>query len=219
MFQRSLAFFQSLCREMMGVGAVVVVSIVVWEMPAFGDTLDLVLDGQADSRDVAGKAIGDATGDRYGEEGSWEGTVSMFGAAELGITEFLGARAGVDWFVAERFSLGLQLDLAHAWVGGGASTVTIGLSPMVRWHFLHGESWTVFAELGSGLAWNGSPIPANGTRFVFTPQAAIGATFEIAKQTRLRVALGWFHMSNARTSNSNPGLDGVSLVAGLGFSF
>lgn len=204
---------------MIGMCGTVIVVIAVQQTPAIGDTLDLVLDGDPDSSEPTGKAIDPVATEAYGAEGSWEGTFSMFGAAELGITEFLGVRAGVDWFVAERFSLGLQLDLANAWVGGGDSTVTIGLAPIVRWHFLHGETWTVFGELGSGVAWNGSPIPANGTRFVFTPQAALGATFEIAERTRLRVALGWFHMSNARTSNSNPGLDGVSLVAGFGFSF
>lgn len=200
-------------------GGTVMVAIAVQQTPAFGDTLDLVLDGHTDSSETTGNVTDPVITEAYGAAGSWEGTVSMFSAAELGITEFLGVRAGVDWFAAERFSLGLQLDLANAWVGGGDSTITIGLAPIVRWHFLHGETWTVFGELGSGVAWNGSPIPANGTRFVFTPQAALGATFEIAERTRLRVALGWFHMSNARTSNSNPGLDGVSVVAGVGFSF
>ncbi|MAD78337.1 MAG: hypothetical protein CMJ51_03080 [Planctomycetaceae bacterium] len=187
----------------------------------FGDTLDLVLEQREDSKDLAVEVAAGGTIARqpYGAAGSWEASVSAFGAAEFGITEFLGIRAGLDWYAIDRFSLGVQVDLAHAWVGGEDSTVTVGLAPIVRWHFLEGETWTVFGELGGGIAWNGSPIPPNGTRFVFTPQAALGATFSIAPQTRLRVAVGWFHMSNARTSSSNPGLDAVSLVAGLGFSF
>lgn len=202
------------------IGAAILV-VLVHTAPAFGDTLDLVIEQRDDSKEAASAVAvgGTIASEPYGAAGSWEASVSAFGAAEFGITEFLGIRAGLDWYAIDRFSLGLQFDLAHAWVGGEDSTVTVGLAPIVRWHFLEGETWTVFGELGGGIAWNGSPIPPNGTRFVFTPQAALGATLSLAPQTRLRVAVGWFHMSNARTSSSNPGLDSVSLVAGLGFSF
>lgn len=156
---------------------------------------------------------------RYGRKGSREWHASLFGAAEFGITEFLGGRVGVDWFVEERFSLGLQLDLTRAWVGGGAQTISVGVSPILRWHFLQGETWTVYAEAGTGVVWNGAAIPDGGTRFDFTPQAALGGTLALGGGARLRAAVGWFHMSNARTSNANPGLDALSVTIGLGWEF
>lgn len=187
--------------------------------PIRADVLDVVLARTAgsDGAELADGSVPDAP--RYGRKGSREWHASLFGAAELGITEFLGGRIGVDWFVEERFSLGLQVDLLHAWVGGGARTISIGAAPILRWHFLQGEAWTVYAEAGVGVAWNGAPIPDGGTRFDFTPQAAIGGTLGLSDGARLRAAVGWFHMSNARTSNANPGLDALSVMVGVGWEF
>ena len=155
----------------------------------------------------------------YGRRGFVEWTVGGMVGAEFGITELAFVRNRVDWFVQDRFSLGLQFEAGGAWVGGTGDTGSIGVASCARWHFLERESWTLFGEVGIGLAWFGSPLPAGGTRLNFSPQAGLGATFRIDDRLRLHVACGWYHLSNARTSNSNPGFDGLAVQVGVGIGF
>ena len=159
------------------------------------------------------------TPEEYGTAGSIEWTVGGMVCAEFGITELAVMRQGIDWFVRDRFSLGLQLDVGGAWVGGGGYTGTIGMATIARWHFLQRETWTLFAEVGIGLAWFGAPLPEAGTRLNFSPQAGLGATFRLDDRLRLHVSAGWYHLSNARTSSSNPGFDGLAVQVGIGVGF
>ena len=155
----------------------------------------------------------------YGRAGSIEWTVGGMVGAEFGITELAFVRNEVDWFVRDHFSLGLQLDVGGAWVGGIGYTGTIGVASIARWHFLHRETWTLFADVGIGLAWFGAPVPKGGTRLNFSPQMGLGATFKIDERLRLHVAAGWYHLSNARTSSTNPGFDGLAVQVGIGVGF
>jgi hypothetical protein len=140
-------------------------------------------------------------------------------AAEFGITNLAFTRGGIDWFVAADFSIGLQADFGWAASEGDGGGVLVGVAPILRWHFLNRERWSLFAELGVGAAWTTVEIPRGGTRFNFTPQAGLGATVAIDDDWRLRMALGWYHMSNARTGNNNPGLDAVAVTIGIGRRF
>ena len=155
----------------------------------------------------------------YGQAGSVEWTVGGMVCAEFGITELAVIRNEVDWFVRDRFSIGLQLDVGGAWVGGDGYTGTLGVATIARWHFLHRETWTLFADVGIGLAWFGAPLPEEGTRLNFSPQAGLGATFKLDDRLRLHVSAGWYHLSNARTSSSNPGFDGLAVQVGIGIGF
>ncbi len=183
---------------------------------ASADVLDLVL---AESRREAAVEIEPAPGSDFGHEGSVSWWIGGTAAAELGITHLAFARGGVDWFVATDFSIGLQADLGWAATEGKDGGLLLGVAPILRWHFLHRECWTLFAELGVGAAWTTVEIPEGGTRFNFTPQAGLGVTWTIDDDWRLRAALGWYHMSNARTGNNNPGLDAVAITIGIGRSF
>ena len=57
-----------------------------------------------------------------------------------------------------------------------------------------------------------SPLCRGGAR------AAIGATYELSEGVRLVGKAGWFHISNAQTGPTNPGLDSVSVMIGLSFT-
>ena len=48
-------------------------------------------------------------------------------------------------------------------------------------------------------------------------EAAIGATLEVADDTRLYVSARWYHVSNAGLYANNPGRDSLSIWAGLSF--
>ncbi len=183
---------------------------------ASADVLDLVL---TSSRRNDKSSVSEAPRVPFGQAGTADWWIGGTGAAELGITHLAFARGGIDWFVADRFSLGLQADLGWAATEGKDGGLLVGVAPTLRWHFLHRKHWTVFAELGVGAAWTTVQIPEGGTRFNFTPQAGLGVTWELDDDWRLRAALGWYHMSNARTGNNNPGLDAVAITIGIGRSF
>jgi hypothetical protein len=196
---------------------VAIVGLAMTTSVAAADALDLVL---ALARDQAPEPLPTSdAGAEFGIEGSFDWWAGGTAAAEFGITRLAFARGGVDWFVANDFSIGVQADLGWAATEGKDGGLLVGLAPIMRWHFLHRERWTVFAELGVGAAWTTVRIPEGGTRFNFTPQAGLGATWALDDDWRLRVALGWYHMSNARTGNNNPGLDAVALTIGIGRSF
>ncbi len=183
---------------------------------ASADVLDLVL---ASARTGEPAEMAPAPVTEFGSEGSASWWMGGTAAAEIGITHLAFARGGVDWFVATDFSIGLQADLGWAATEGKDGGMLVGVAPILRWHFLHRERWTLFAELGVGAAWTTVPIPEGGTRFNFTPQAGLGATWALDDRWRLRAAIGWFHMSNARTGSNNPGLDSVAVTIGIGRSF
>lgn len=185
------------------------------------DVLDLLQaqvadrSGGVESAGLDESLSGIASPVRFGEPGSGSWWIGGVGAAEFGITHLAGLRGGVEWFVATDFSLGLQGDLGWAATEGEAGGLLAGLAPLLRWHFLNRDTWTLFAELGVGAAWTTVRIPEGGTRFNFTPQAAVGVSWDIGDDWRLRATAGWYHMSNARTSNNNPGLDAFAITFGV----
>ncbi len=185
---------------------------------ARADTLDLL----RASQDEAAIPAADADLreiDPFGAVGTRSWWVGGVGGVEFGINQLAAVRGGVDWFIATDFSLGLQADLGWAATKGDRGGLLLGVAPMLRWHFLNRERWSLFAEVGVGLAWTTVRIPEGGSRLNFTPQAAIGFTHDLEGDWRLGGTLGWYHMSNARTSNNNPGLDAVAITVGIGRSF
>ncbi len=199
-----------------------IISTAMLATPCFAerDVLAMVQEAGEGSESNAIKDI-DSSDERpaYGRAGSREWTVGGLVGAEFGISEIAWLRTGVDWFVQDHFSVGLQFDVGGVWNGGTGYSGTVGVAGILRWHFLHSEDWTVFAEAGTGVAWCGSEIPRGGTRFNFSPQIGVGASWSLAEDLRFRVVIGWYHLSNARTSNRNPGFDGIAVQAGIGIDF
>ncbi len=185
------------------------------------DVLDLVQAASADPKTPTAAGDGRPVADvpEFGAAGSVFWSLGVTAGAEFRVTNLACIRGAIDWFVATDFSIGLQGDLGWAGSAGHDGGVLVGLAPILRWHFLRRDRWTLFAELGVGAAWTTVEIPESGTRFNFTPQAGVGATWAVDDDWRLRVALGWYHMSNARTGRSNPGLDAVAVTIGVGRSF
>ncbi len=184
---------------------------------ASGDVLDLVRERSA--AEDTGTAVSPTSAPVFGSEGSVDWWVGGIAATEFRVTNLAFARGGIDWFVATDFSIGLQADLGWAATVGADGGMLVGVAPMLRWHLFHHERWTIFAELGVGVAWTTVPIPERGTRFNFTPQAGLGATYALGDGWRGRFSVGWYHMSNARTGSINPGLDAIAISVGIGRSF
>lgn len=125
---------------------------------------------------------------------------------------------GLSWFFLDDLSIDIEL------MGIGVSQEgddAVGFNPnlMFRWHFLARDTWSLYADGGCGLMIASDEVPAGGSSFNFTPQIGFGATYEIGVNTRLMAGIRWYHISNARLSEDNPGRDSVMVYAGVSFGF
>jgi hypothetical protein len=153
----------------------------------------------------------------YGAADTFELEIAAGPAFEFDGATLAVLDVGVHWFVADGLSFGafaeaVYFDGETNDAGGG------GVGLLARWHFLRGEDYTLFAEGGCAFVLFSDDIPDGGTEHDFTPRAAIGATYELSEGVRLVGKAGWFHISNAQTGPTNPGLDSVSVMIGLSFT-
>jgi opacity protein-like surface antigen len=174
------------------------------------------------------------TAPAFGEKDSWRWYLSGGWGKEIDSShdEFVIFGGGVSFFMVDNLSLNFELnglyidqenttglpDSHDAW--------GVNFNLLVRWHFLARESWSIYADGGVGVMGTTERVPGpdrdesdGGTYFNFTPQAGFGASFEFADNTRLLAGLRWHHVSNARTSNNNPGRDSLMVYAGVSFAF
>lgn len=153
----------------------------------------------------------------YGAADTFELDIAAGPAFEFDGATLAVLDVGVHWFVADGLSFGafaeaVYFDGETNDAGGG------GVGLLARWHFLRGEDYTLFVEGGCAFVLFSDDIPDGGTEHDFTPRAAIGATYELSEGVRLVGKAGWFHISNAQTGPTNPGLDSVSVMVGLSFT-
>jgi hypothetical protein len=185
-------------------------------IPAPLDALGLL---QAASSDEAGDVMPAETRPVYGDQGDLRWSIGGLVATDFQNERILGLRGGFEWFPIDAFSLGVDADLG--WVGqdGGDDAAFLGVSVMLRWHFLRYDSWTLYADLGIGLVYASSPVPPDGSRLDFTPQAGIGCSIALDERTRLLLGIGWYHLSNARTTATNFGIDALAVTARVSLPF
>ena len=174
---------------------------------------DVAAGEQADSAASPNDAAVDSS-PAYGTAGSHRWLIGGMLGSDLGDEKMAYVSGGFEWFAIEDFSIGIQADLG--WVGqdAGADAALFGLGVMMRWHFLRYDNWTMYGELGIGLAYATEPVRPSGSRLNFTPQAGVGFSFDLGEDARLLVGIGWYHFSNARTTPTNLGVDAIA-VTGL----
>ncbi len=103
----------------------------------------------------------------------------------------------------------------------------VSASMVFRYHFIHEDKWTVFADVGIGVLGATDNVPATrqgftGTSFDFLPRAGVGFTRQLTDDgARLIVGLRWHHISNARIfgDDNNPARDSAMLYAAVVFPF
>jgi len=162
---------------------------------------------------------------RYGEEDSWWWTVGGLGGASVNNGDASAAAfVGASTFLAEDFEF--SLDLTVWYLGeddpAGDDAAAINFNPKLRYHFIHEEDYTLFAEAGVGLLLATEEAPEGGSEFNFTPQAGVGATFPLSGgPDRLVVGVNWRHFSNANVfgSDKNPGRDDLVAYVAVTFPF
>ena len=155
----------------------------------------------------------------YGAAGSRRWMIGGMIASDLADEQMAYLAGGFEWFAIDDFSIGVEADLG--WVGqdAGPDAGLFGLTIMMRWHFLRYQRWTMYGEIGAGLAYATEPVRPAGSRLNFTPQAGVGFSIELDHDARLLVGLGWYHLSNARTTTTNLGIDTVAVTALISIPF
>ncbi|RLS50874.1 MAG: acyloxyacyl hydrolase [Planctomycetota bacterium] len=154
---------------------------------------------------------------QYGAEGSSAFTILVGGGSDLDGADYAQGIAEYSWFVAEGLGLGLYASGIGVWqpiedaAGGG-----VGID--IRWHFLREETWSVYGELGCGVQFTTNEVPANTSDTNFAPWAGIGVRQQLDAGTSLMLGVQWFHQSNARTDEQNPGRDSIGAYVGLSWS-
>lgn len=157
---------------------------------------------------------------RWYIQGSWAFEVSKSS------NEFVMLGGGVNYFLVNGLSLGVELNAMYVIQDGGDDAVGVNFAMLLRWHFLLHERWTMYADGGAGLLGTTERVPGpmvseprGGTRFNFTPQAGLGFTFALNDEARLFAGVRWYHISNANTQENNPGRDSIMIYGGMSFPF
>ncbi|MFM1822784.1 MAG: hypothetical protein RI967_1050 [Planctomycetota bacterium] len=150
------------------------------------------------------------------EDLAWN--IALLAASDFGDLTLGVADIGVDWEIAEGLSAGVFGEVLYASQDpddalGGGGGVTL------RWRFLEEDAASLFVDVGCGAVVFSERVPGDGSRFNFTPRVAFGARFDLDGGAMLEARVGWFHVSNAQTADSNPGFDGVLFGLGLSFPF
>lgn len=99
------------------------------------------------------------------------------------------------------------------------NTLGSELQLTVRWNVWMNEPATLFLEGGAGIIGTLDPFPAHGGSFNFTEHAGLGLLVPLYDNASLTTGVRYQHLSNAGWfgDDVNPGIDGVTVFAGLLF--
>lgn len=161
-----------------------------------------------------------STTPRFGAKGSTRWTIK--GQYGLQVSDTGNSEAsiglGMQWFIVDDFAFAPEVNL-WGFFQEGEDAVGGSLDLMFQWHVLKGETWTIFGDFGCGLLGTNHSVPSDGSQFNFTPQAGVGATFDIGSDRRWVLGVKWHHISNASLYANNPGRDSVVIYTGLNLPF
>lgn len=156
----------------------------------------------------------------FGQGGSANWLVMAAAASDLESDHFGRAGLGISYFMADDISIDFELNLGYYRSTGG-NALGGNFNILMRWHFWRAEdrSWTVYVDGGAGMLLTTDEVPRGGSKFNFTPQAGVGASWDIGDNRRLFIGTRWHHISNARIYSNNPGQDHAMVYVMLGWPF
>jgi opacity protein-like surface antigen len=91
-----------------------------------------------------------------------------------------------------------------------------GLAALLKYNVRTGSRWIPYLVGGVGVSFASHRVPHHGTSFNFTPEGGLGLQYAVTPRSLLGVEWHLQHLSNARTSSWDAGLN-LSLFL-LGFS-
>jgi hypothetical protein len=90
-----------------------------------------------------------------------------------------------------------------------------GFNPLLtRWNFTAQRRFAPYAELGGGLLFTTSEVPAFTSNVNFTPQFALGTHIFTREQRSVSAEIRYMHISNAGLSSLNPGINTIQVFLG-----
>jgi hypothetical protein len=152
--------------------------------------------------------------------GAWVLTASAARSyARRDIENLTTAAFGVGWYALDGIGLNFEA-IGNVFdnprppepFGGGMNLI-------LRIHLLRAGRVTIYGDGGAGLAFADSSVPPVGTRFNFTEQIGMGASFLLFDKVHFITGLRYFHLSNAGLGDRNPGVDAWSVNTGLMYEF
>lgn len=155
----------------------------------------------------------------FGSQGSWQFNAVAGGLSNLGSSSGGQFRIEFEHFLVDRFSLVMDLELSGVSQRDAPSAAVVGGGLLLRWHFLAGCDWTVYADAGCGIAYASTDLPPGTNRIKFSPQLGVGFTLALDEAIRLIGGVRWYHLSNARLGDTNDGFDAGMVYLGLSIGF
>lgn len=126
---------------------------------------------------------------------------------------------GVEWYPVDGFALGFRVDGVGIELNDTPTTGGGGGALLLRWHVYRQETWSIYLDGGCGLVYFAEDVPTGASRLDFSPQVGGGVTCAVSQQVRLMAGLRWYHLSNAQTNSTNPGIDMLEAYVGVTFPF
>ena len=122
---------------------------------------------------------------------------------------------GLDYFVTDNLSLGLELAGAAFVQDEDAAAVMLGAR--LRHHVLAWDDASLFLGVGIGPAYAGEPTPAGGTRFNFLSHAGVGTAVRLRDGLFFTAEVDFWHLSNGNlvADSDNPTVNGLRGGVGL----
>jgi hypothetical protein len=184
----------------------------------------LLLDlGPQEASDSAGvekhPAAEEAIGGPYASQGSVSWWIEAGGGTNFNQGWVALAGIGVEWYPVDGFALGVRFDGIGVGLEETQATGGVGASILLRWHVLRREHWSLYLEGGCGLAFFSNAVPSGGAQLNFTPEVGVGVSIALHEDLRLLAGVRWYHVSNAQTASSNPGIDMVQGYIGITMPF
>jgi hypothetical protein len=147
-------------------------------------------------------------------------------AASLPLAETSDGNEGHPWramyglCVARKGRLSLHQDWVVSYLDvepqgdlPGGVGVSFGTDFSLLWRQKQGLSPTPYYELGSGIQYaTMTPLPAHGSRWMFTVNIGAGLLFPLTEKLQLKTAIRYLHLSNAGLLPENAGYDALHAV-------
>jgi hypothetical protein len=129
---------------------------------------------------------------------------------------------GVNYYVRDDLGIGIEvaglvLDAKEGFDDAGAA----GANLTLRHHIYERGDFSAFLEVALGMIYADDEFPPGGTRFNFTEQFGVGATYRLKDDLFFVGGARFIHISNAyiHGRDQNPGINAVGGYVGLMFRF
>ncbi|HEY8665341.1 MAG TPA: acyloxyacyl hydrolase [Tepidisphaeraceae bacterium] len=155
-------------------------------------------------------------------QGTW--TFTAYGSATKDVSRgdsyAESGSVGVGYYFRNTLSLSAEIS-GYGVQQEGEDAAAGGLGIMLRHHFLRGDGWSVYSQVGAGVFESSRDVPPGGTQFNFTQHTGLGFSYRLRENVHLFTTISYFHLSNARIRGQerNPSINGIEAAVGIEFLF